>query len=336
MPGHVEGDDSPDPRCGERESDPREQREQTHKDAGVSDRTRRVAPALRRPVGHQPASPPARYPAASRERTWRANLLVPVEDPGETWHRLGLYRDLDQPKGFIRVVGLTDRKDETALGENLENLCGRLREEGVFASWAVISSADFSDNLGAGVEAFGGTFFRPNVLALTLPDDPERQNEVRKLLDIAEKEKVGVSLLIEDPRGSPYQRDSVNVWFPDRGPDRELSMELENQDLPLLLGYKLMSNWAAELRLVAPVEEEAHVKPAREYLRNLAELARLPDAEIVAEKGGLEPEFGAPRADLDILPLPEEPDFDRLRQVAERLGSPCQFTRDAGTERALA
>ena len=274
--------------------------------------------------------------SASRERIWRANLLVPVEEPPDVWHRLGLYRDLARPNGFIKLVGLTDEVEEPALVDDLDDLTGRLQDDGVFASSTVISSASFAENLGAGVEAFGGTFFRPNVLMLTLPDEPERRDGVRHLLDVADKEGIGAALLVEAGRGSPYQREAVNVWLKADDGDWELSMEMENRDLAVLLGYKLRTSWDARLRLIAHVSGESEIEAARDYLENLKELARLPDAEIAVAEAVDRSGDGAPRADIDILPLPVEPDFDRLIAVSKQLGGPCLFTRDSGKESALA
>jgi hypothetical protein len=273
---------------------------------------------------------------ASRERVWKANLLVPMENPRDTWHRLGLFRDLSRPNGFIKVLGLTDRIPGDELQRDLEEVCSRLREDGVMASGTVISSASFAQNLSAGVEAFGGTFFRPNVLMLTLPEKEAEHPKVHNVLGIARKERMGTVLLVEAPRGSPYQRESVNVWLRDQGPEWDLSMDVGNQDLAVLLGYKLHVNWACRLRLVALVGDPGRTEAARDYVTNLKALARLPEAEVVLAPGEEVRAEGAPRADFHLIPLPPEPDLDRLARTAEELGSPCLFTLDSGRESALA
>jgi len=271
----------------------------------------------------------------SRERTWKANLLVPVEDPGRLRHRLGLYRDMAYPNGFVKVVGLTDVDGGHQLQLELEDICRDLEKDGVRANGTVISSATFAENLGAGVEAFGGTFFRPNVLVLTLPEEEERQDQIGHVLEIARRERMGVALLV-DPGGSPYQRRSVNVWFRDGGVGWDLNMKSANQDLAVLLGYKLKENWSARLRLLAMEDDPEQEAKARRYLQDLAELGRLPDAEILVARRLDEGGFDAPRADLNLLPLPAEPDFDRLRKMTVQLQSPCLFTLDSGKESALA
>lgn len=273
--------------------------------------------------------------SASRERVWKANLLVPVEDPSETRHRLGLYRDIAAPNGVVKFVGLTGRLDEAHLQKELEAARDRMEGEGVMSSGTVISSATFAENLAAGVEAFGGTFFRPNILMLTLPGE-DRDPEVGRLLEIASKEAMGVGLLVEPSRGSPYQRDWINVWFEDRGPEWELEGDLGNQDLAILLGHKLRTNWDGRLRLVARSGDPAHEDAARAYLRHLAELARLPNVELVVARVDESEGGNAPRADIHLVPLPEDRDLSRMRALAGRLGSPCLFTRDSGKESALA
>jgi len=272
----------------------------------------------------------------SRERTWKANLLIPVEDPAEVWRRLGLYRDLAYPNGFVKVVGLTDLRSGPELQRELEEVCERLEEDGIRANGTVISSASFAENLGAGVEAFGGTFFRPNVLVLTLPDDPDRRSEIHHVLDMARKEEIGAALLVEPPEGAAYQSESVNVWLEDPESVWDLNVEPSDKDLAVLLAYKLRENRRARLRLVAKEEDPERQEAARRYLSRLSELGRLPGAELILAPDYEADSHGPPRADLNLLALPGEPDFQALREVARRLGSPCLFTMDSGKESVLA
>jgi solute carrier family 12 (sodium/potassium/chloride transporter), member 2 len=273
---------------------------------------------------------------ASRERTWKADLLVPVEDPRELRHRLGLYRDLAYPNGFVKLVGLADADSGHELQLELERVSHRLEEGGIQADGTVISSASFSENLGAGVEAFGGTFFRPSVLVLTLPEDQERHAKIRNVVEIARKTSMGAALLVEGTRGASYQKESVNVWFRDGGVGWDLNMKSANQDLAILLGYKLKENWSARLRLVAREEDPERDEDARRYLQDLSEMGRFPEAEIVIARGFEEESDSGPRADLNLIPLPPEFDFPHLMKIAQVLGSPCLFTLRLETKWTLA
>lgn len=274
--------------------------------------------------------------SATRERTWKANLLVPVEEIRYLDRMFDLIRDLSYPKGFLKVVGLTGRTREERLEDELPERIERFRDEKIFASWTVISAASFGDNLQAGIETFGGTFFKPNLLFLHMPKSAERETEVAEIIKIALGNRIGV-LLFADPQGRGLEAPGrINVWFTDRSPDWEVSMELENQDLAILIGYKLMQNWAAELTFVAALEDESRKDDARQFLNHVASMARIPQAGIAIEPGGLVRDFDVDPGDFNLIPMPERPDFDDLRRIAERTGTPCLFTRDSGEEGALA
>jgi len=274
--------------------------------------------------------------ATSKERTWKANLLVPVERVEELRKHLDFLSDISYPKGFIKLVGLTGRTGRGKLMEELPAQADKFSDAGIFASWTVISAATFGNNLQAGIETFGGTFFRPNVLFLTLPETSEREGETSDIIKTALENQIAIALLADPDNLGLGKGQMINVWFTDRSHDWDLSMELGNQDLALLLGYKLHKNWNAGLRLIASVKDSERSSEAKQFLRSVAKLARFPEVEISVQPGDPDQNLEVGEADLNIIPLPVEPDFERLRQICRRRQTACLFTRDAGDENALA
>jgi hypothetical protein len=272
--------------------------------------------------------------AASRERTWKANVLVPVEDIDQARDLFPFIRDISYPKGFLKIVGLTGRrKTERELTTELPEITDEFTDEGVFASWTVITVAAFSENLQAGIETFAGTFFKPNVLLLRMPEDEERKNEVRHIIDICRENRIGILLLHQHASKGMGEHRSVNVWFAGRGPEWELTMDLGNQDLALLTGYKLKLNWKAGLRLIARIKDNEEKSAAYDFLQLVSETARIPNAACHAVTSDEEGEI--PEADLHVFPLPEEVDFDLLAAYVDRFRASCAFTLDSGEENAL-
>lgn len=270
--------------------------------------------------------------AASRERTWKANLLVPVEDVDHLQRQFDFTANIARPKGFVKVVGLTGRVDQQRLLADLPDVAAAFSEQGVFASWTIISAARFGDNLKAGIETFGGTFFKPNLLLLTLPDGTEREPELADIIETALQNEIGVLLLAGESLAGLGKPGWVNVWFRDRGPGWELSMDLGNQDLAVLIGYKLKINWEAGLRLVALIEDSGRADAARQFLRAVANLGRIPVDEFSVQPAGSD----IASADLNIIPMSSPPDFEALRDLCHKVGTPCLFTCDAGSENVLA
>jgi len=278
--------------------------------------------------------------SATTERTWKANLLIPVQDPHQLRGTFHFIKDICYPKGSLKILGLTGKVDKERLLRRLPFLSQAFQNQGVFASWTVIDAATFGDNLVAGMEALGGAFFRPNVLFLTLPFSPDQELEA-ELQDIilkASQNKVGVILLANHPQAGLGRRQSLNVWVEDRSPNWDLTMELGNLDLALLIAYKLKRNWRASLNLITSVKDSEHVAAAREFLENLVELARLPNTLTQVFQGEGVDQYAEriPVVSLNILGLSSQPDFAMLRHLVEKTGSACLFTLDSGEENALA
>ncbi|HHP7235405.1 MAG TPA: amino acid permease [Desulfobacterales bacterium] len=276
--------------------------------------------------------------AASDERTWKANLLVPVKNLKVAKGNFPLVRDISFPKGFLKLVGLTDRAGEEEMADGLEELSDDFREEKVFASWTVISAATFGDNLQAGIETFAGTFFKPNVIFFTMPSSTDQEKELSELIGIAVERRCGVLLYHQHPEADLGNHSRLNVWFRDRSPDWDLSMDIGNQDLAVLTAYKLKKNWDASLKFVCKVKDNDSITQAEDYLQRLAELARIPNVEVWVGADSTGDNNQVPGADLNLIPMPEDgqPDFERFRRKVEKLGSSAVFTLDSGQEKALA
>ncbi len=154
---------------------------------------------------------------------------------------------------------------------------------------------------------------------------------------MARSRRLGVQLFADHPKARLGRRQSINVWVRDQGPDWQLSMHLGNLDLSLLSAYMLRRNWNGELTLVTVVPDQQQADKAEVYLKNLAELARLPHAHVDIKQGS----FAAVVAeehpvDLNIFGMPEQVDFGMMRGLVEDTRSACLFVRDSGEENAMA
>lgn len=87
---------------------------------------------------------------APRDKTWKTNLLVPVEKPEELKGLIRLIHNLVFPKGFVMFLGLTGKSKSKRLSERLPTFAQAFREEGAFASWSIVRSGTFGENLGSG------------------------------------------------------------------------------------------------------------------------------------------------------------------------------------------
>ncbi len=91
------------------------------------------------------------------------------------------------------------------------------------------------------------------------------------------------------------------------------------------------------MNLISAVGEEGQKRETEEYIKTLAELARLPNVNTYTLEGDIESIVQkVPRAALNIFTLPYEPEFEFIRRMVELTVSSCLFTLDSGDENALA
>ncbi|MGI8544490.1 MAG: amino acid permease, partial [Aridibacter sp.] len=282
----------------------------------------------------------AELPTA-QERAWRPNLLIPVEDPSTMRGAFNFVREVANPKGSVKLVGLVggDEENRELLTVKLPALAQNFREEGVFATATIIDSEEYGKSVLAGMQSLSGAFFRPNVILLPLPNrgDEKREAEIKMIINKSHKSRLGVLLFAEHSKARLGRKKIINVWLRDQSPDWHLSMELGNLDLAILISYQINRDWKGRISMISAIGEAENVAPAKEYLENLIVLARIPDADVLVEHCGLDECIKrTPQADLNVFGLPDNLDFEFMRQMVEKTYSTCIFVRDSGDENALA
>lgn len=273
--------------------------------------------------------------AGPQEKTWKANLLVPVEDSREVRDIYQLLRDIARPKGFVRLLGLTGDRNFKELTEHLPDLADRFEDDDVFSTWTVVDAASFSENLAAGLEALGGAFFRSSVVFLTFPDSQQREEKIRGIIKDAKRNGLGV-LLFSGERDVTGDRDnSIHLVLERPKEGWKVSVDLGEADLALLLAYKLKRNWKTKIVLTALLSGSGEEQEALDFLEALTELARIPNVEYRLASSKEELESGSTEPSITLYGMREDPDFEELRSKIKSAGAPCLFAMDSGWENAL-
>jgi amino acid transporter len=272
--------------------------------------------------------------AGPLEKTWKANILVPIETSNQESRAYRLLRDLAYPKGFVRLLGLTGRRNYDELTENLPKVAEKFQDDGVFATWTVVQAASFSENVAAGLEALGGAFFRSNLLFLRLPEEAERKDEIQRVIRSAEKNNLAVLLYI-GPEEIPKNCETVHMIMEKPGEGWKIGTNLGKSDLALLISYKLRRNWKADLIITAALKNEEAREVALDYLKAVADLARIPNAECRTALLGRE-NLRRNKPCVTVYSMTEDMDIAHIMSKAESMQTPCLFALDSGFENAFA
>ncbi|MFW5840895.1 MAG: amino acid permease, partial [Planctomycetota bacterium] len=271
-------------------------------------------------------------------RGWRPNLLTPVTDPARLRGDFRLLHSLAAPRGSVHVLGVCGGDaDDRQFARPIKWLASAFRDEGVFASSAVVSDDDLARATITAARTLEGAFFRPNVIFLPVNDDMSLDETRGRIGHYAtHRRSVGLMLYAEHAQAALGRQAAVNLHVVRPADGWQIRQELGSLDLAALAAWKVQENWSATLRLIAWVDSEQQKDAAREYLQQLIELGRLEGAQPVVrvEPGG--PAAGkAPPADLHCLAA-DRVDLGLVRQLRDRLGASVLVIASPGSASVLA
>jgi len=275
--------------------------------------------------------------STTRERAWKPNLLIPVEDPAMIRGSFSLVRNIAGSKGSVKLFGIRNATTTPNLERQIKRIAQAYRDRGVFSSFTILEYDSFARGLIMGMQVLHGGFFRPNIVFLDMPRDAEHEASYNDILGAAAQMGMGALIYAPHAKAALGQHSRINVWIRDRSPDWQLSWNVGNLDLSLLTAYTLMCNWNASMRIITVIRFEDDRSDARNFMERLVDLARIPDAEIEVVCGDFSRYISkAPPADLNLFGLESEPDFTFIRNMIEQTSSSCLFVRDSGRENVFA
>ena len=272
-----------------------------------------------------------------QQRAWKPNLMVPVRDVVGAKGNFQFLRNIANPKGSIKLLGIEPFSENSKLVKELNDLSKSFINKGVFSSWTVINTEEFAKGVNYGNQALKGAFFRPNIIFLNLQDHDDFETEIRPVIKESIRLEIGVLLFSAHPTARLGQRNTINVWVRDRKDNWSLGWDIGNLDLSTLIAYKLKTNWDAKIRLITVIDDEKEKDNALTFLKSLVTLARLPQTLTEVHVGDFRTIVNqAPSADINIFGMEESLTFEFIKEITTSTNSSCLFVKDSGHESILA
>ena len=267
-------------------------------------------------------------------RSWKPDILVPIERTTQLEGNFQLLLSIVHPQGSIQVIGFVEGNHLRPM-KGLKDTIKDFQEEKIFASAALIQSNGFIQSLRTSAAVMKSSFFKPNILFV--PIKGRIQEEIEGILSVSRDSKLGIAFLAKHPDTGFGKSRNINVWISDQSPNWHLSFQLANIDLPLLIAYKLIKNANARLKVITLVANSDHVEPARQYLKDLMTLARIPSGyEILVINSSFKSYIHkAPHADINIFGLGSTVSKEFMENAVESTESTCMFVKNSGIESVL-
>lgn len=273
-----------------------------------------------------------------QERSWKPNLLVPCTDSSAVQGSFTLIKDIAYSKGSATLMGISNKVgDKEQLLERLNDIAGAFRRSGVYSSTSLMKTDSFAEGVNFGNQALTSAFFKPNIIFLTINESEKAVKDFPPIIREARDLDIGVMLFVLHPRALLGQRQKINIWINDRMGHWNIDKDVGNIDLAILIAFKLMQNWQADVRFISIINEEVDRAKALQFLKDIIDLARLPFNDTLTLEGDLdELVLSGPYADLNIFALTEDIQLDYYKGMIEKTNSSCLFVQDSGHENVLA
>lgn len=274
-------------------------------------------------------------------KTWKPNLLIPVENPKMWTSIIGFVKDIVYPKGSIRVfsVKLVDQCNDQVLNngvqclskdeihEQLDELTSSIKKEGIFTSTTVIEGSNFLEVINIITQVTRGMHLSPNIIFLTMSSDRSKASNLNQMVELSKHSRLGIIILGLHPKTGFGRREKVNLWLRDKSP---------NQNLAILMAVEIQRQWG-DVRLVRVTNSEEKIEEEKEDLKRIVEEGRMPTrTELVVLVGSFKDATQkAPIADLNIFGMSEMMQVDDLHNIVNMMDTSCLFAMDSGNENIL-
>jgi hypothetical protein len=270
------------------------------------------------------------------KRTWKPFVLAPIVKTQELTGSYRFLRALAKPQGAIHALGIYPEGDDSAL-RGLKDLTRSFSDEGIFARTTFLEESDMVNGVRLATQILRSTFFRPNLLFLNLRAE-SNLDVLQQLVDKTAAYNMGIVLLARHSVRDLGRQQIINVWISHQSDDWQIDLQWSNSDLALLLAYQLTNNWSGKINVCLAIAEDQDLEQAETFLRELADLARLPKNTgiTVVQAPFAEALQIVSRADLAIFGLPNPAQLTFCQEIVAVVDGSCLFVRDSGEESALA
>ena len=274
--------------------------------------------------------------AHEQERSWKPNMLVPVTDPVNIQGAFSIIKDITHPKGSATLMGVVAEGSHIERNK-LDYISNSFKKAHVFSSVILMQTGDFGDGVNFGNQALLGSYFRPNIIFLNMLEDENAIGDYPRIIAEAQRLKLGVILYMPHPKAMLGQKQIVNVWVRNRGPEWNLKDVSRLPNLALLIAYKLKQNWNCLIRIIMAIDHENERPKAQSFTNLLIDKARLPINEVHIIVGEVPTVYShAPIADVNMFGMFDEFDHKVYKGMTQKTKTSCLFVMNSGHENIFA
>lgn len=271
-------------------------------------------------------------------RSWRPDLLMPVNMPKELRSSFKLIHSIIFPKGSIKILALRNENEieQKNLENFLKNAVKKFKESEISVSYTTIDNTDFNTTVNVSMQSLNAAFFKPNIIFASIDTSTSNLNYYNKLLLDAKKNNFGLIIYIPFSTASLAIEKSINLWITNIPLDWKESFNINNNDLSTLISLLICRNWKGNID-VHIINNNKQLVFSQTDLEDLHTMVRFPKNTSITVKQGelLDNVVNERNTDVNIFNVEEGMLVEDMVKIVNQSRISAIFCADSDFENVL-
>ncbi len=271
-------------------------------------------------------------------RSWRPDLLMPVNMQKELRSSFKLIHSIIYPKGSIKILAL--RNENEMEQKNLENFLKsavkKFKESELSVSYTTIDNTDFNTTVNVSMQSLNAAFFKPNIIFASIDTTTSNLNYYNNLLFDAKKNNFGLIMYIPFSTASLAIEKSINLWITNVPANWKESFNINNNDLSTLISLLICRNWKGSIE-VHILHNNKQFEFTETDIEDLHTMVRFPKNTTIAVKQGelLTNVVRERNTDVNIFSIEEGMTVENMVEIVNQSRISAIFCADSDFENVL-
>ncbi len=220
-------------------------------------------------------------------RSWRPDLLIPINIPKELRSSYKLIHSIVYPKGSVKILALRheNETEQKNMESFLKNAVKKFKETELSASYTVIDNTDFNTTINVSMQSLNAAFFKPNIVFVSIDSVSSNLEYYDRLLRDTKKNGFGTIIFIPFSTASLAIEKGINLWMTNVPPNWKETFSIGNNDLSTLISLLICRNWKGTIE-VHILNNDPQMTLTETDLEDLRTMVRFPKQTAISIKKG--------------------------------------------------
>jgi amino acid transporter len=268
-------------------------------------------------------------------RSWRPDLLLPIQYPREIRSSFKLIESIVYPKGSIKILSLKheNEAEKKRLQDFLPLVEKKFKEIKIPISKTSIDNKNFNDATNISMQALNAAFFKPNTVLITIDSNTTDYSKYKQLIEDVRANEYGLIFYIPFGTASLAIQKNISLWVHNLPENWDTAFDLGINDLAILIAIQISKNWKGSIDI--NFLESSNLKISQDVLfKEMVRFNKNTTCRILSNDlmRAIEQETNS---DLNVLSISTELTIENMVEMVKRSRISAIFCLDSGNENAL-